>query len=186
MRVVPCPSPKGSNHENLWLIRAPRGVDPRGALDSAMRKAKDRKGARDEDPSEVNLGELRRKLEHYLQQALPESHYQGAIDLLDECLPGGMTYGTEDADPDATAESFRPKYPDHSYDDVREYLQGMGLGDEAVEEAMSKMPKTGLESMNAAAADRRRGGRRGAMDRAMSAADSFEAFYGTSRIKGAL
>ena len=190
MRVTPCPSPRGTNHENLYLVKLPRST-PAGALDAALRKAKDCT-ARDDDPSQVNLGELRQKLEHYLQQALPESHYQSAIDMLDECgLPGGQVYGeagTQDADdPDAVAESLWSKQPDHSNDEAREYLKGMGLGDDDVAEIMAQMPKTGMESLNGAAEDRRRGGgrdrRRGAMDRQLTAADSFEAMFHTSRIK---
>jgi hypothetical protein len=179
MRVTPCPSPRGTNHENLYLVKLPRST-PAGALDAALRKAKDCT-ARDDDPSQVNLGELRRKLEHYLQQALPESHYQSAIDMLDECgLPGGQVYGeagTQDADPDATAESLWTKYPDHAQD-VRKYLADRGFSDDDIEEAIGKMPKNAIED--------RRGGRdrrRGAMDRQLTAADSFEAMYGTSRIK---
>ena len=191
--ITPAPSPKGTNRARMFLYHCPAGSSPELALDAALRRAKDVKGARDDDPSQVNLGQLRQKLEYFLQQALPEDRYQSAVDMLDECgLPGGQVYGeagTQDADdPDAVAESLWSKQPDHSNDDAREYLKGMGLGDDDVAEIMAKMPRTGLESMNAAAEDRRRGGGRdrrrgGGMDRSMTAADSFEKFYGTSRIK---
>ena len=88
MRVTPCPSPRGTNHENLYLVKLPKST-PAGALDAALKRAK---GARDDDPSQVNLGELRKKLEYFLQQALPDSHYQSAIDMLDEC---GLVIGLD-------------------------------------------------------------------------------------------
>jgi hypothetical protein len=188
MKLSPVPSPRGTNFERIFMLRVPEGTDPKLALDAALR-AKDRKGARDDQP---DLSELRAKLDSLLRQVCSEDSYATACDMLDDYLPErepqGKVYGTEDAEPDEAAESLWPKYPDHSNDDAREYLKGMGLGDDDVAEIVAKMPKTGMESMNAAIEDRRRGGgrdrRRGAaMDRQLSAADSFEAMFHTSRIK---
>jgi hypothetical protein len=187
MRVTPCPSPRGTNHENLYLVRLPKST-PAGALDAALRRAKDRKVGRDDDPSQVNLGQLRQKLESYLQQALPEDQYQSAIDMLDEAgLPGGQFYGepVDDADPDEVASSLRSKFPDHADDDrekMENFMRDKGCSDAEIESVLEKMPRSAIE-------DRRRGGRdrrRGAMDRQLSAADSFEAMFGAGRIKGAL
>ena len=179
--ITPAPSPKGTNRARMFLYHCPAGSSPELALDAALRRAKDVKGARDDDPSQVNLGQLRQKLEYFLQQALPEDRYQSAVDMLDECgLPGGQVYGeagTQDADPDATAESLWTKYPDHAQD-VRKYLADRGFSDDDIAAAIGEMPKNAIED--------RRGGRdrkRGAMDRQHMAADSFEAMYGTSRIK---
>jgi hypothetical protein len=60
--IMPAPSPKGTNHESLFLVKLPRGTDPKGALDAALRKV-----SRDEEP---DLGELRAKLESLLNQTL--------------------------------------------------------------------------------------------------------------------
>jgi hypothetical protein len=189
MKVMPCPSPTGRNDERLYLIRAPYGT-PAGALDQALKrasdKARDRKRfGRDEDPDQDrNLGELRRKLEHMLSQCLKGEQYSAAMDLMDEAgLPGGQTYGDvdgqdEDGGPDV-------KYPDHKTDTdaepkMRAFLSGK-LSEDDLEEAMSQMPRSAIE-------DRRRGGRdrRHAMDsRSMTAAESFEQFYGASRIRHA-
>jgi hypothetical protein len=187
MKLSPVPSPRNTNFERLFMLRVPEGTDPKLALDAAMR-AKDRKGARDE--GEVDLGALRKALEHYLSQALPESHRQGALDTLAEHFeqrePQGKVYGTEDADdPDAVAESLWGKLPDHAADDrekMRSFMEGKGCSDEEIESVLEKMPRSAIEDRRRGARDRRRM----AGDRALSAADSFEAFYGTSRIKGAL
>jgi hypothetical protein len=189
-RIEPMPSPTGRNDERLWIVRAPYGTDPRGALDSAMRRAKDRKYGRDDDPDQDrNLGELRRKLEHMLSQCLKGEQYSAAMDLMDEAgLPGGQTYGEvdgRDSDPDETAESLWSKFPDHIADGVRKYLADQGYSDDDIEAVMPKSAMAG--GMGGEAGDRRGRARdrRGAMDRSMSAAESFEAFYGTSRIKHA-
>jgi hypothetical protein len=185
VKVTPCPSPRGTNFENLYLVKLPKST-PAGALDAALRRAKDRKGARDADPDQdENLGKFRQKLEYFLSQCLKDEQYAAAMDLLNEHLPGGTVYG--EADPDSAASEFRPKYPDHSNDEAREYLKGMGLGDDDVAEIMAKMPRTGMESMNAAAEDRRRGGgrdRRHAMDSAQSSFDAL--FPDAARIKSAV
>jgi hypothetical protein len=187
MRVTPCPSPTGRNDERLYIVRAPYGT-PAGALDAALKRAKDVKGARDDDPSQVNLGELRQKLEYFLGQ-LPDSYRGAAMDWLDEHLPleqrepAGKVYGTEDADdPNAVAESLWSKQPDHAQDDrekMRSFMEGKGCSDEEIESVLEKMPRSAIED--------RRGGRdrkRGAMDRQHMAADSFAAMFpGSVRIK---
>jgi hypothetical protein len=181
MRVTPCPSPTGRNDERLFIFKAPRGVDPELALDAALRRASDKAKGRkgyDEDPDR-SLGELRQKLEALLQQCLPEDRYQSAVDVLNEHLPGGTVYGegTEDADPDAAAESLWAKYPDHAQD-VRKYLADRGFSDDDIAAAIGEMPKNAIED--------RRGGRdrRGAMDRQHMAADSFNALFpDAARIK---
>jgi hypothetical protein len=181
------PSPRNTNFERLFMLRVPEGTDPKLALDAAMR-AKDRKYGRDGDPDQdENLGRFRQKLEYFLSQCLKDEQYAAAMDLLNEHLPGGTVYGeagTEDADdPNEVAESLRSKQPDHAQDDrerMRRYMEDRGCSDAEIQSVLNEMPRSAIE-------DRRRSGgrdrRRGAMDRAMTAADSFEAMYGTSRIK---
>jgi hypothetical protein len=167
-RIEPCPSPTGRNAERLFVYHCPAGSSPELALDAALRKARDKARGRDDGP---DLGELRAALAHYLNQ-LPEDCRGGAMDILDQYLPEreqreprGKMYGeeTDDADPESLQGSLRPKYPDHADDDLEE------------------MPRSPIED--------RRGGRdrrRGAMDRQLSAADSFEAMFGAGRIKSAV
>ena len=76
------PSPRGSNRENLWILRLPRGVDPKGALDAAAKFGGPKIG--DDAP---DLGKLRAKLENFLVQVLSDDELRLATDLLDECLP---------------------------------------------------------------------------------------------------
>jgi hypothetical protein len=166
MRLKPCPSPRGTNRERLFLLKVPSGTDPKGALDS-LRKAKDRKG-RDEDPEgERNLHELRGKLEEFLAQVLPDSHFGSARGMLDEYLPPSKTYGeVDDEEPDREGDRER----------MREYLEGKGVSEDDISEVLSHMPKPGIESLGGRAGEDRRGGRdrrRGAMD----AAASFDTFY---------
>jgi hypothetical protein len=94
--------------------------------------------------------------------------------MLDEYLPQreqrepqGKVYGETD---DGEYETLRSKMPDHADDDDLE-----------------EMPRNAQEGgMGGRASEDRRGGRdrrRGAMDSRIAAADSFEAMFGTSRIK---
>jgi hypothetical protein len=178
MKVTPCPSPRGTNHENLYLVKLPRNT-PAGALDAALRRAKDRKVGRDEEPEqERDLVKLRGRLEEFLSRVLPDSHYQSACDLMTEAgLPEGQTYGeVDDEDPDE--EEFRSKYPDHIADTVRRYMEGKGFSEDEIQEAISSsMPKNAIEDRRGA----RDRGRRHAMD-SRSAADRFEEMFGASRI----
>jgi hypothetical protein len=61
MKVTAPPSPRGTNNERLFLFHCPRGIDPRGALDSVMLSMK----GSGRDSEEQNLAELRRKLEDF-------------------------------------------------------------------------------------------------------------------------
>jgi hypothetical protein len=182
-RVEPCPSPNGTNKERLYLVKLPRST-PAGALDAALRKVKDRKDGYDDQPEEQerDLTALRGKLEQFLSQVLPDSHYQSALDLLTEAgLPESKTYGVEDEEPEH-------KYPDR--EQMRKYLQGQGFADDDIEEAISKMPRSAIEGgmggRTSEADDRRRGARDRRRMAGDSAADSFERMFGASRIKGAL
>jgi hypothetical protein len=170
--IMPAPSPKGTNFESLYLLRLPRGTDPKLALDAAL-KAK----ARDEDPDQ-NLGRLRQKLEAFLAQALPEDSYGAAMDLLNEHLPGGKVYG----DPVDDEEQPEHKYPDR--EQMRKYLEGMGFADDDIEATLEKMPRNAHEGgMGGAVEDRRRGARDRRAMAGDSAEASFEKMFGTSRIK---
>jgi hypothetical protein len=191
MRLTPCPSPKGTNRENLYLLRLPRGTDPKGALDAALRKAKDK--ARDSDPDqERDLTALRGKLEEFLAQALPESHYQSAMDLLDEHLPGGKVYG-EPVEDEEEYETLRSKLPDHADDDrerMANYMRDRGCSDAEIESVLEKMPRNASEGgAGGRTSEDRRGardrGRRPAMD-SRTAADRFEEMFGASRIGSSL
>jgi hypothetical protein len=180
------------------LVKLPKGT-PAGALDAAMRRAKDRKYGRDDDPDQDRrLGELRRKLEEFLANELPSDRWQTAKDLMDEFLPGGKVYGdaeevrggsnySDDADPDGTVGSMWPKYPDHAEDDrekMREFMESKGCTEDEIESVLEKMPRSAMEGgMGGRTSEDRR--RRGAMDRSMSAEARFDAMFGTGRIKTA-
>jgi hypothetical protein len=183
MRVTPCPSPRGTNNENLYLVRLPKST-PSGALDAALRRAKDKArdrkvGRDDQGEQDRDLTALRGKLEEFLERCLPEDHYSSAMDLLDEHLPPSKTYGEveDEEDPEALQTSLRSKFPDHARD-VRKYLADRGFSEDAIEEAISQMPKSAMEGgMGGETDDRRRGARDRGRRHAMDAAASFDAFY---------
>jgi hypothetical protein len=170
--IVPAPSPLGTNRESLFLVKLPRGTDPKGALDAALRKvSRDKAKARDEGP---DLSELRAKLEHLLNQTVSEDCRGAFDDLFDEYLPReleqrearGQTFGEVDDedDPESLQRSLRAKLPDHSDDSLED------------------MPRNGNEVLGGRAiendrrhADDRRRGRRGAMD--SSAQSSFDRMF---------
>jgi hypothetical protein len=188
--IMPCPSPTGRNAERLYLIKAPRGVDPRGALDSAMRSM--RRGGRDEQPEqERDLYELRAKLEDLLSRCLEDEHYQAAVDMLDEHLPGGKTYGDKIDD----------EHPDHDRDRerMRSFMEDRGCSDEEIESVLGVMPRNGVSGGQGGrlaeleGRDRRSARDRHARDRrrpaamdAASAEQSFNEMFGADRIQNAM
>jgi hypothetical protein len=176
--IEPCPSPRGTNNERLFLFKVPRGRDPKGALDAALM----RKVGRDADLGERD--ELRRKLEALLQHHVHEDRLGEALEDLAECFGDRKVYGdVEEPDEEHPARAR-----------MRAFLQRKGASDEDVDELFEQldreeMPRNaregGMGGRVGEADDRRL--RRGARDRRMaadSADDSFNRMFpGAARIQ---
>jgi hypothetical protein len=183
-RIEPCPSPNGTNFARKFLITLPRGVDPKGALDSAMRSMKH---GRDADPAgEQNLAELRRELEEYLSGcSLKDEEYYGVIELLNEHLP--KRYGDEVREREREADDEEERVgPDH--EELARFAERHGLSDDAAEELAEMMPRNAREGGMGGRAvedrhadDRRRRAddrhRRGADRRRMAGDSADDSFY---------
>jgi hypothetical protein len=173
--IQPCPSPTGRNNERLYLIKAPRGIDPKLALDAALkRRADDRDDKRhaddydrrrsSHDEEERDLYELRRKLEHHLAQCLSNEAYHSALDILDEHLPGGQTYGQ--------IEDEEAEEPDRER--MREYLESKGTDESIISDVLEAMLRNAHEGGVGGKTDDRR---RGVRDRKMAADAALTRFH---------
>jgi len=174
LRLEPAPSPNGTNNERLFLLKVPRGVDPKGAMDSALKRY-----GRDAD----DLGErdtLRRRLEALLERHVHEDRLGEALEDLATCYGDRKVYGDQDDD----------EHPDHER--LSRFAEQHGLSDDAVEELheLWSMPRNAREGgMGGRVGEREADDRRwrAARDRhrqAMDAEDSFNRFYpGAARIQ---
>jgi hypothetical protein len=129
MKLTPCPSPNGTNHERLFLLRV-QTRNPAGAYDAALSNDPDR-------------GQLLLKLERLLAEHLSGEALEKAQHLLHEHL-GGHDYDRAfDDEPDPFAK-------------VRAFLREKGLSEDEVEEALA-LPRNALSggSGGAMAKDRR-------------------------------
>jgi hypothetical protein len=142
----------------------PRGSDPKGALDSAMRRADDRRRGHDEEERDLAL---RRELEHFLVQCLDDEQFAAARDLLDQHLPL-KRYGDQDRREHEADDEEERVGPDH--EELRRFAEKHHLSDDAVEELGELMPHNAMhggqggrvheaDDRRRAARDRHRGGR---------------------------
>jgi hypothetical protein len=188
--ITPCPSPRGTNFEHLYLVKAPRGVSAQGALDSAMRTMK--RGGRDEEERD----ELRRELEALLERHVSEDGLMEAREDLADCLGDRKRYGDADRAHHHEADDEEERDDEHEHPDhekLHAWAMRHGLGSDAEEElAALMMPRPGIERLGGRAVedrhhradDRRRHARdrlRRAQDREQQAEDSFFRFYPNAR-----
>jgi hypothetical protein len=134
--------------ERLFMVKVPRGVDPRGALDSAMRSMRHSSS----DEQEQSLAELRRKLEDFLAQCLKDEQYHSAIDMLDEHLPvGGQKYGdVRYGDVKDFKTDDEEEHPDHER--LCEFAEHHGLSDDAAEDLHERRATIGKDHSRVAGA----------------------------------
>jgi hypothetical protein len=181
LRLEPAPSPNGTNFARKFLITLPRGVDPKGALDAALKKV-----GRDADLGERD--DLRRSLEALLERHVQEDRLMEAIEDLNTVFGDRKVYG------DRGREADDEEHEGH-HEALREFAGRHGLSDDATEELVElSMPRNaregGMGGRVHEADDRRRHGardrHRGAGDRRMaadSATDSFNRMFpGAARI----
>ena len=185
MRVTPCPSPNGTNLENLHLVKLPRGTSA-GALDSALRRATDRRRpARDEDPDE-RAQELREKLVEIIDRHMDGDAAVAAMQAVEHCFGGRTADDEHEGPPDREGDRTR----------MRDFLEDRGCSDAEVAEVLAQMPRNAREGgmggrlaelEGRRADDRRRGGVRDRRPAAMdSAEDTLEQMFGAARIGTAL
>jgi hypothetical protein len=78
----------------MFLYHCPAGSTPELALDAALKRADDRGDTRHVgSDQERDLSKLRSALEYHLGQCLSDEALHGALDILDEYLPGGEHLG---------------------------------------------------------------------------------------------
>lgn len=165
-KIEPMPSPSGGNKARMFIFHAAPGQSAELALDAAIRR------------QTMALDGLRDDLHSGLGQMLGDEQLGAAMDWVDECLKkhgvGGDQENVENA-----AEGQEKVYG-------KNYG---GEGQDQEEERRSRLTPEEREAEDAEVAQSffHGGDRRSAKDSrmAMDAEDSFEAFYGTSRIRNA-
>jgi hypothetical protein len=193
--IFPCPSPSGGNRERLFVVRCPRGVDPKGALDSAMRSM--RRGGRDEmrygRDDEERDADLHEKLREIIERHMDGDGALEALEALNEVF-GGKVYGSEVDDEEREGPPDHDRMGERDREHMRQFLQDKNCSDEEIEEVLSHMPRNAREGgaggrlarlEGRRADDRRARDRRPAMD-GTTAEQRAEEMFGLSRIKQAM
>ncbi len=197
--IMPAPSPNGTNHERLFLVRAPRGTSA-GALDAALKRGRghDRHRGHGHDEEQVDLAELRERLEMALTQCVSGDALAAVIDVLDEHMP---TQDRRARDRHHGRDEQHEPAAERTREQMERYLKGLGCTEETVKAVLGEigeegedesreelfgereLPHNALHNDYDRAVDRKRGARGHAMDAASVDASFNRMFPGAARIK---
>jgi len=132
--ITPCPSPRGTNNEKLFLFKMPRS--PLGALDAAKRQDAAKRHGDEDTPS---FGKLRVELDEMLARSLSEAELEEARALLDQHLGPAEEYDRAHDEDDDEDEGSEPEGKGRSR--MRQFLAERGASDDDIDELFTRMDR---------------------------------------------